>query len=1009
MSVDPEERFELPRKFQHGVIQRERCDRTDVEPISTSASGTDPQGHATWRSIDLIVARNGPAAAVSAFAEASAQDVNFSGYNRGRGTAYDSKITDRRWSLLLRLLDLVRSAPDEEYAEAIATAEKMRDEFPVPASRAAMSVLALDQPEWCSADIADYSADGDHGNYTARLLMLATTSREQARDLGRRIRDWMWVNDDRRAEGTFLATIDAGADEFLIGCLAKSRWHALNLLPKLPSELAVNTLIGELGPKDAQAALLEAAKRFPRRVLRRLAEAEPATQVDYVLRLHVAADPERARSELARLSDVARQRVEALLGAAVRGGGSGAGTGAAVGPGNGVGAGAGTGAAAGGNTSVPVATGAELPRALVVPPWTDGETGKPVALKGLPIPAPFFCWPSRKSAGRTSIPEPDPSSADPKEQSAIVLTLADWLNSEYEPYSEAADVFFRRYPEQAVRHLLPSALGTAGPERRSAEAAVRFVARHRLADVAALAAESGPEAALATQAVLDRRGLDVFPKSMPVVPLWADPASLPGILLAGRRAALPMSAVRVVVQMLTISSRREAAPYGGIEIVTGVCDRASLAEFAWGLFENWAGAGYPTKKLGWAFDTLLWFGNEQTVRRLAPLVRAWPGEGGSARAAGGLDVLITVGGEEGLREVYDISQRSPFAALRAEAAKRIAKVAAARGLSADQLEDQLVLDLGAGSEGMAPLDYGARRFTVGFDEFVQPYVTDAAGRRRTSLPKPTAKDDAGLAGEAQQRLSVLRKDARTLAVRQAARLEKGMVTGRRWSGAEFQAVFVEHPLMRLLGRRLVWGEFDGAGALRATFRIAEDGTLADVADERFVFGAGGGDGDGAGAGAIGLVHPVDLGPELARWAEICHDYEIIQPFPQVGRPVFALTPTEREATRLDRFCGAQLPTDRLLALHRSPGWGSAALWDAGRTVATGRRMPDRRVLIVRVSPGYREGRLADTPEQTITDIWLSATDGNGRHHARDQALTFGELDAVAASEIIADLTAAVEA
>ena len=143
MSVDPEDRFELPRKFQHGIIRRERCDRVDVETISTGASGTDPQGHATWRSIDLIVAKNGPAAAVRAFTETSAaEDVNFSGFSWGRGTVYDSKLTDRRWPLMLRLLDLVRSASDEEYGEAIATAEKMRDEFPVPTVRAAMAVLA---------------------------------------------------------------------------------------------------------------------------------------------------------------------------------------------------------------------------------------------------------------------------------------------------------------------------------------------------------------------------------------------------------------------------------------------------------------------------------------------------------------------------------------------------------------------------------------------------------------------------------------------------------------------------------------------------------------------------------------------------------------------------------------------------------------------------------------------------------------------------------------------------
>jgi len=230
-----------------------------------------------------------------------------------------------------------------------------------------------------------------------------------------------------------------------------------------------------------------------------------------------------------------------------------------------------------------------------------------------------------------------------------------------------------------------------------------------------------------------------------------------------------------------------------------------------------------------------------------------------------------------------------------------------------------------------------------------------------------------------------------------------MVTGRRWSGAEFQSVFIEHPLLRLLGRRLVWGEFDKTGDLRAAFRIAEDGTLADIADEHFEFGP---DMATERGGSIGVVHPVHLAAELPRWAEICHDYEIIQPFPQVGRPVFALTPEERATHRLDRFCDAQLPTDRFLALHRTPGWGGAALWDSGRTVATGRRLPGHRILIVHVSPGYREGRLADTPQQTITDIWLSPTDSHGRRGARTDALPLDALDPVEASEIIADLTVA---
>ena len=908
MSIDPEDRFELPRKFQHGVIRRDRCDRADLEPFSATGS-VDPQGFATWRSIDRIVAADGPAAAVRSFAASSAEDKNFSGHNWGRRSFYDSHLPDRRWPLLLRLLDLVRSATDEEYFEAVAVAEKMRDEYPVPASRAAMAVLAPERPEWCSADIADYAAQTDVDNYVARLLMLACTTREQARELGRKIKDWNWVNDDRRAEGTFLAAIDAGADEFLIGCLERDRWHALNLLPKLPSDLAVSTLIGELGPKDAQAALLEAAKRFPRRVLRLLAEAEPATQVDYVLRLHVAAGPEVAREQLPRLSEVGRERVQALLNR-IDGSGSGAPS---------------------GEDPISIAAEADLPHVLVVPPWADRKAGKPIALKNLPAPAPFFRWPAQETSGPAAIPEPAPTPAEAGNQNKIVQTMAEWLHSEYAPYAEAADVFFRRYPEEAVRQLLVCALGPAGPERRTAEAVVRFAAREGLADVVALAGETSPEAAVATQAVLDRRGLDMFPKSMPAVPLWADPASLPRILLAGRTAVLPTSAVRFVVQMLTISSHRDVGPYGGIEIVQEACDTDSLAEFAWGLFENWAGAGYPTKKLGWAFDTLLWFGNEETARRLAPLVRAWPGEGGSARAAAGLDVLIAVGGEAGLREVYDISQRSPFTALRAEASRRVAKAAGARGLSADQFGGPA--RPGPGRRAGRHADAGLRRAPL--RRRVRRVPGAVCRRRDRQAPRRTAETDGqgrrdtGSRGTAAlHRAEEGREDVRGAAGGAAGAGDgvRAPVVGRRVPVGVRRA-----PVAAVGGAACGLGRSStGTGCCaRCSGPIAEDG---DVRGRRRRVSRARPGGHRRGA-------PGHLAAELTRWAEICHDYEIIQPFPQVGRPTFALTSTECEATRLDRFCDAQLPTDRLLALHRTPGWGGAALWDSGSTVATGRRLP----------------------------------------------------------------------
>ena len=55
---------------------------------------------------------------------------------------------------------------------------------------------------------------------------------------------------------------------------------------------------------------------------------------------------------------------------------------------------------------------------------------------------------------------------------------------------------------------------------------------------------------------------------------------------------------------------------------------------------------------------------------------------------------------------------------------------------------------------------------------------------------------------------------------------------------------------------------------------------------------------------IRLAHPVALGERLADWAEILADYEVLQPFAQLARPIMAFTERELTTGRLARFEGA---------------------------------------------------------------------------------------------------------
>ncbi|MEK8174305.1 DUF4132 domain-containing protein [Streptomyces sp. M19] len=50
----------------------------------------------------------------------------------------------------------------------------------------------------------------------------------------------------------------------------------------------------------------------------------------------------------------------------------------------------------------------------------------------------------------------------------------------------------------------------------------------------------------------------------------------------------------------------------------------------------------------------------------------------------------------------------------------------------------------------------------------------------------------------------MKKDVRTVATAQVRRLEDAMVAGRGWTTAEFRELFVSHPLLSHLVRRLVW-------------------------------------------------------------------------------------------------------------------------------------------------------------------------------------------------------------
>jgi hypothetical protein len=231
---------------------------------------------------------------------------------------------------------------------------------------------------------------------------------------------------------------------------------------------------------------------------------------------------------------------------------------------------------------------------------------------------------------------------------------------------------------------------------------------------------------------------------------------------------------------------------------------------------------------------------------------------------------------------------------------------------------------------------------------------------------------AGLGLDSEQLADRLVPERATAAVtaEQIQRLERAMADGRTWSVAEFQRYLVAHPLLGELARRLVW-QADGTA-----FRIAEDGTFADVEDDAVELH------DDA---RLRLSHPVLLGDSLPAWVRLLADYEVLQPFDQLGRPVNAATPAEVEAGRLTRFEGRKARTGPVHGLTRGR-WH--AVREDNRTRAIARRLPGGGIVEAVVSPGYIGGPYFDADEAQVVEV---------------VRLPGGPLDPVALAEVIADL------
>lgn len=239
------------------------------------------------------------------------------------------------------------------------------------------------------------------------------------------------------------------------------------------------------------------------------------------------------------------------------------------------------------------------------------------------------------------------------------------------------------------------------------------------------------------------------------------------------------------------------------------------------------------------------------------------------------------------------------------------------GLSAEELEEISVPTCGLEEPGLRRETWGdiTAELRAAPSGAVELTWLRADGKPQKGVPASVKQEHA-------EDLAELKRDAKELEAMlpaQRNRLERLLLTERSWEVPVWRERYLDHPLVGIVARRLIWS-FQRDGGRR--LGIWRDGRLVDVDGNPLD------DLDGA---RVTLWHPLESGAgEVRAWRIFLEEREIWQPFKQAHREIYVLTDAEREtATYSNRFAAHILRQHQLAALCAERGWTYKVqgMWD----------------------------------------------------------------------------------
>jgi hypothetical protein len=336
-------------------------------------------------------------------------------------------------------------------------------------------------------------------------------------------------------------------------------------------------------------------------------------------------------------------------------------------------------------------------------------------------------------------------------------------------------------------------------------------------------------------------------------------------------------------------------------------------------------------------------GDERIARTLSRMVLASykkiPGIGPRLPKVGnaGVYALGQIPGRESLGQLAMLRVKVKFSTGQRMIEKALDAAATREGLPRDEIEEIAVPSYGLDAVGLGVETIGdfTAEVRVGDNAkgatHAEISFVNAAGKRLKSVPAAVKKDHA----EELKELKASLKDLQTMLPAQRDRLDALFVANRTWSLGAWRERYLDHPLIGVLARRMIWVFDDGKEKIAAAWLadgFTPEGDTPAHTEGCLVRADGTTFEPDPDATIVSLWHPVEadsppgeprVRADVEAWRRFYEDRGVRQPFKQAHREIYLLTDAEvRTEVYSNRFAAHILRQHQCHALCQQRGWKS---------------------------------------------------------------------------------------